>query len=88
MPTHILAQAIGAVAACFSMASFAPQIIKIWRNRDASAVSLRTCSLTVSGFALWTAYGLVIGSWPVTVSNTICLAMAATVLVMKIRLDI
>ena len=81
-------QIVGTAAACCSMTSFAPQIVKIWRERDASAVSLRAYGITVTGFGLWTLYGLMLGSWPVTVSNSVCLVMAATVLVMKIRLDI
>jgi len=44
--------------------------------------------LTFTGFALSTAHGVAISSWPVAISNTVCLVMSATVLVMKIRLDI
>jgi MtN3 and saliva related transmembrane protein len=81
----LLANAVGTVAALCSMTSFAPQIAKIWRDRDASEVSLAMYLVTVAGFCLWTGYGLLTGSWPVTVSNTICLAMSATVLALKWR---
>ena len=67
------------------MSSFAPQIVKIWRERDASSVSLRMYLVTVTGFVLWTAYGMLIESWPVTVSNIICLAMSGAVLALKWR---
>lgn len=67
------------------MVSFAPQIAKIWKDRDASSVSLRMYLVTVAGFALWTTYGLLIASWPVAVSNTVCLGMAAAVLMLKWR---
>ena len=33
---------VGSAAALCSIASFAPQMIKIWKERDASAVSLKT----------------------------------------------
>ncbi len=82
-----LVEAVGVAAALCSMTSFAPQILKIWREHDASAVSLRTYAVTVSGFSLWTLYGILLGSWPVAVSNTVCLLMAGTVLIMKIRLS-
>jgi MtN3 and saliva related transmembrane protein len=34
---------------------------------------------------LWTAYGILIGSWPVTTSNVVCLAMSGAVLALKWR---
>ena len=67
------------------MTSFAPQILKIWKERDASSVSLRMYAVTVTGFALWIAYGVLLESWPVAVSNTVCLAMSAAVLAMKLK---
>ena len=79
------ANAIGVAAALCSMTSFAPQIAKIWRERDASSVSLRMYLVTVTGFSLWIAYGVAIGSWPVIVSNCVCLAMSGAVLALKWR---
>ena len=71
---------IGTAAALCSMVSFTPQILKIWREKDASSVSLRMWLLTVAGFALWTAYGVLLGSWPVTLSNAVCLILSGMVL--------
>lgn len=68
-----------------SMSSFAPQIVKIWRERDASSVSLRMYVVTVTGFALWTVYGVMRGGWPIIVANTVCLVLSATILVLKWR---
>jgi MtN3 and saliva related transmembrane protein len=81
----LVVNAVGTGAALCSMTSFAPQIFKIWRERDASSVSLRTYAATVTGFVLWTIYGVLLGSWPVAVSNTVCLLMSATVLWLKWR---
>jgi MtN3 and saliva related transmembrane protein len=83
--SSLIANSVGTVAALCSMTSFAPQIVKIWRDRDAAEVSLAMYLVTVTGFCLWSAYGLLMGSWPVTVSNLICLAMAAAVLALKWR---
>lgn len=80
-----LASIIGTAAALCSMTSFAPQIAKIWKERDASSVSLRMYVVTVTGFVLWTIYGWLIESWPVIGANTVCLAMSATVLALKWR---
>ncbi len=75
--------AVGTAAALCSMTSFTPQIIKIWREKDASSVSLRMFLLTVTGFVLWTTYGVLLGSWPVAVSNAVCLALSAVILALK-----
>ena len=85
MDHQTLANVIGSAAALCSITSFIPQALKIWRTRDASAVSLRTYSLTVSCFILWVVYGVMTQAWPVTLSNAVALCMAAWVLVMKWR---
>ena len=48
----LAANVVGTLAALCSITSFAPQIIKIWKSRDASSVSLKTYSLTVTCFVL------------------------------------
>lgn len=83
----LAANGLGVAAAVCSMTSFAPQLIKIWRERDASSVSLRMYLVTVTGFVLWTAYGAIIGRWPIVGSNAVCLAMSGAVLALKFRFD-
>ncbi|AYV45543.1 hypothetical protein CFHF_16660 [Caulobacter flavus] len=82
---HPFAVVVGTAAALLSITSFAPQIVKIWREKDASSVSLRTYVATVAGFSCWLAYGLMIKAWPVAASNLACLAMSAAVLALKWR---
>jgi MtN3 and saliva related transmembrane protein len=81
------ADLVGTGAALCSMTSFLPQIAKIVRERDASAVSLRMYAVTVTGFTLWIAYGLMTRAWPVTAANTVCLLLSATILTLKWRLE-
>ncbi|ATC33351.1 hypothetical protein CA606_13975 [Caulobacter vibrioides] len=80
-----LAVLVGTLAALLSIGSFAPQILKTWRERDASAVSLRMYVVTVAGFGCWLTYGFMIRAWPVIVSNLACLLMAGTMLALKLR---
>lgn len=79
------ADLVGVGAALCSMTSFVPQIAKIVRERDAESVSLRMYAVTVTGFSLWATYGVMTDSWPVAVSNLICLALSATILGLKWR---
>lgn len=80
-----IANVVGTAAALCSMASFTPQILKIWRERDASSISLRMYVVTVTGFSLWTAYGVLIQSWPVIGANAVCLGLSGAILALKWR---
>lgn len=75
---------IGSLAALCSTTSFAPQAWKIIKSRDTSAISTGMYSVTVIGFALWLAYGLMKMEWPLIVTNAVCLALSAFILTMKL----
>ncbi len=83
--SEVIANIVGSAAALCSITSFAPQMIKIWKDRDASSVSLKTYSLTVTCFVLWVAYGVMTTAWPITIANACALVMASGVLFMKWR---
>ena len=78
------ATVIGALATLASTTSFAPQAWKIIKTRDASAISTRMYAITVTGFALCLAYGLLLGEWPLIVINGVCLLLSAFILLMKL----
>lgn len=80
-----LANIVGIAAAGCSMASFAPQAAKIIREHDAASVSLRMYVVTVIGFSLWSAYGVLLASWPLVGSNLVCLALSGFILILKLR---
>lgn len=85
MASDFMINAVGVAAALCSMTSFAPQLVKIWREKDASSVSLRMYLVTVAGFVLWTIYGVLLRKWPIVGSNAVCLTMSAAVLTLKLR---
>jgi MtN3 and saliva related transmembrane protein len=78
---------LGTIAGVLSTSSFVPQVLKAWREGDTAAISKRTYIVNVTAFVLWTLYGLVLGSLPLIVFNALSLALAATILVLKIRGD-
>jgi MtN3 and saliva related transmembrane protein len=82
---RFIIDAVGVAAALCSMASFVPQVLKLLRERDVSGVSLRMYVATVAGFALWTAYGWLLGQWPLIAANSISFLLAAWVLALKVR---
>ena len=50
-----------------------------------SGISLGMYSAFTLGVALWLLYGLSLRAWPVVVANTVTLALALAILVMKLR---
>ncbi|NMG31285.1 SemiSWEET transporter [Aromatoleum evansii] len=80
-------EAIGYLAALLTTASFVPQALHIWRTRDARAISLGMYAVFSTGVALWLAYGVLVGSWPVTLANVVTLFFALSILFMKLRYD-
>jgi MtN3 and saliva related transmembrane protein len=83
-PTFLV-QVIGVGAALCSTTSFAPQLLKLWRDKTGEAVSLRMYVLTVAGFSLWSVYGLMLASWPLAAANLISLALSSAILLLKLR---
>jgi len=78
---------IGLVAAALTTGSFVPQVVRLWRTRDAEGISLVTFAVFSVGVVLWLIYGVMVHSWPVILSNavTIVLTIAIVVLTMRFR---
>lgn len=76
---------IGYLAAALTTCSFVPQAWLTFRTRDVRGVSLGMYTVFTVGVALWLLYGLLLAAWPIVVANAITLALAATILAMKIR---
>jgi MtN3 and saliva related transmembrane protein len=79
-----LVSAIGTAAAVASTVSFTPQAVKIIRTRETKDISAWMYGITVAGFALWCAYGVMLGQWPLIISNSICLLLSGFILMMKL----
>lgn len=68
-----------------SMISFIPQVGKILAERSAEGVSLKMFAVTVTAFVLWTVYGVLLASWPIAVSNFVCLCLALTIVALRLK---
>ena len=78
---------LGYLAAALTTGSFVPQALHTLRTRDVSGISLAMYGTFTAGVALWLAYGLAVGEWPIVVANAVTLALAATILVTKIVVE-
>src|SRR3712207_2913725 len=72
--------AMGMIAGTLSTFAFVPQVLKIWREGDTHAISLRMYLMRVTGFVLWLWYGVTIGSAPIVIFNVVSLLLGGTVL--------
>jgi MtN3 and saliva related transmembrane protein len=80
-----LADTIGTLAGTLTTVSFLPQVVKTWRSRSTSDISLAMFVAFCTGVALWLVYGLMVGAWPVIIANFVTLILAGVILGLKIR---
>lgn len=86
LPAWVL-DAAGSTAAVCTTVSFLPQLVRVYRRKSAHDISLVMFLLFSFGVACWLVYGLGIGSAPITAANAVTLALALTILVLKLRYD-
>lgn len=80
---------IGGIAATLTTDSFIPQVWRVWQTRHTKDISLLMYTFFTAGVALWLAYGVLLGAWPIIIiiiiANSISLLLAGTVLILKLR---
>jgi MtN3 and saliva related transmembrane protein len=76
---------VSAVAATLTTVAFVPQAIHIIRFKETRAISLQMYVVFASGVALWLIFGVMIWNWPIMAANAITLALALTIMRMKLR---
>lgn len=79
------ANTLGLLAGALTTVAFVPQVIKIWKTKHATDISLGMFAIFSIGVLLWLFYGIDIGAMPVIVANAITLALSLTILVFKIK---
>ena len=78
-----VAELIGYVAACCGTVSLIPQIIKLWKERSAKAISATMYLIYTLGVILWLIYGIMINSIPLIIAEIITLVLSIAILIMK-----
>ena len=79
------AEAIGLVAGFFIAAGFVPQIVRVWRLKDAQEISLAFNLLNLGGTVLWLGYGILQDLLSVMVWNAANFVLASTLLAVKLK---
>ena len=75
----------GYVAAVMTTLAFVPQAWKTIRSKDTRSISLGMYVVFTIGIGFWLAYGIVLGSMPMILSNIVTFVLSATILAMKLK---
>jgi MtN3 and saliva related transmembrane protein len=81
------ADTIGIVAGILVMSSSIPQIIKSYKTKKMSDLTIYLMSLIASGLFLWIIYGLIRSDLVIIGTNAAGLCLNVTLLAMKLRYD-
>ena len=82
MSTELL---VSGVAATLTTAAFVPQALHIIRHKETRAISLFMYVSFAAGVALWLLFGVIIGNWPIIISNAITPVLALAIVAMKLK---
>ena len=76
---------LGLVAAAITTFAWVPQVYKMYKERNASGVSLTMALLFFVGITLWFIYGYLIGSISIMVANGITLFLQSMIIIYKLK---
>ena len=68
---NLQVEIIGLIAASFTTFAFVPQVFKIWKNSNASGVSISMYVIMLIGICIWLYYGFLIKSLAVIIANLV-----------------
>lgn len=76
---------LGLIAGALTTVSFLPQVIKTWRTKATSALSLWTFILQGTALILWTIYGIMIKELPLILWNFIPACLVSMIIIFKLK---
>jgi len=78
---------VGFFAGFLTTISFLPQVVKTWKTKSASDLSLGMFSVFSVGVLFWLVYGFLIQESPMILWNSVTLILVLAILVMKLKFD-
>ena len=76
---------VGYFGAILTTASFLPQVIKTFKTKDTSGISLTMYSVFVFGVVVWFIYGYLRQDFIIMIANFVTFLLSGAVLWMKIK---
>jgi MtN3 and saliva related transmembrane protein len=78
---------VGYFAGFLTTVAFIPQVLKTWKSKSASDLSLGMFSVFSLGVLCWLIYGILLAEVPMILWNTVTLILALALMVMKLKFD-
>ncbi len=76
---------VGLSAGLLCTVSFLPQVVKIVKTGRTKDISLLTFSLFSLGVFLWLVYGVMLGSYPMILTNVVMFILSVFIVFMKVK---
>lgn len=78
---------VGYFAGFLTTVAFVPQVLKTWKSKSASDLSVGMFSVFSVGVLCWLIYGILLAEVPMILWNAVTLILALALLVMKLKFD-
>jgi MtN3 and saliva related transmembrane protein len=75
----------GYLAGILTTLAYLPQLTKACATRSTADISLRMMLVLSAGLSLWIVFGVLRGEIPIVIANSASLALALTIVVLKLR---
>ncbi len=82
-----LVTTIGFTAAALTTIAFLPQVIKIWKTKQAKDISYSAYFIFGAGVFTWFIYGLLINDWAIIITNSTIFVCILLILGMKFKFE-
>ncbi len=67
------------------MISFLPQVVRVWKTKKTTDLSLGMFVILITAGALWITYGAITSDWPVIATNGGVVVLNIAILAAKLR---
>lgn len=81
----VVAELVGYAAGVLTVGSYVPQVVRAWRTRRTRDLSFGTFALLSTSAVVWIAYGALIRSVPVIITNLGMFSLTAALVFAKLR---
>jgi len=76
---------LGYVAGMLVVISMLPQVIKSFRTKSTTDISIARSIIYAVGVILWTTYGIILQNSPLTVMNSVGAILGVIMLILKLK---
>lgn len=76
---------LGMTAGCISSITFLPQVIKTWKTKSATDISLLMFTFATISVIMWLVYGIILQNVPIIFTNSMVLFFSLVMLFFKYK---